>query len=336
MNNRPLLAITMGDPCGVGAEIAVKSLCDREIYENARPLVIGDRYRIEQSLRFISQPLKVNLVNSPEAGVYHYGTIDVMHIDVEGVAELGYGKVNELAGKAAVAYIFKSIDLAMAKEVDAVVTGPINKESIHMAGHFYPGHTEIFAEKTNTKDYSMMLTADGFHVIHVSTHCSLRQACDRAKKDRVKAVINLAYDLVTVNKMKNKTIAVAGLNPHSGENGAFGTEEMDEIIPAIEEAKREIPDLVITGPVPPDSLFIKAKRNDYNVMIVMYHDQGHIPMKIINFDEGVNVTLGLPIIRTSVDHGTAFGKAGKGTASPQSLQAAIEQAVTMALNKYYL
>ncbi len=332
---RPLLAITMGDPCGVGPEIAVKVLEETVFYEKARPLVIGDRYRIEESLKFVSKKLNINVVASPEEGLYQSGTIDILHVDVPAVAELGYGKVNGVAGKAAVAYIFKSIELAKAREVDAVVTGPINKESMHMAGHYYPGHTEIFAQKTDTEDYAMMLTADGYHVIHVSTHCSLREACDRAKKDRVKKVIKLAHHLIVENKMPNKNIAVAGLNPHSGENGAFGNEEMEEIIPAMEEIRSEIPEIQIIGPVPPDSLFVKAKRKDYNVMVVMYHDQGHIPMKIINFDEGVNVTLGLPIIRTSVDHGTAFGKAGKGTASPQSLNAAIEQAIEMAINRFY-
>ena len=333
--SRPLLAITMGDPCGVGPEIAVKALEETVFYEKARPLVIGDQYRIQQSLKFVSKNMNINVVASPEEGVYENGTIDVLHVDVPAVAELGYGKVNEVAGKAAVAYIFKSIELAKERKVDAVVTGPINKESMHMAGHYYPGHTEIFAQKTDTEDYAMMLTAEGYHVIHVSTHCSLREACDRAKKERVKSVIKLAHHLIVENKMPNKNIAVAGLNPHSGENGAFGNEEMEEIIPAMEAIRSEIPEIQLIGPVPPDSLFVKAKRKDYNVMVVMYHDQGHIPMKIINFDEGVNVTLGLPIIRTSVDHGTAFGKAGKGTASSQSLNAAIEQAIKMAINRFY-
>lgn len=335
MKNRPILAITMGDPCGIGAEIAVKALSEKSMYEEARPLIIGDKERIRQSLAFVDIPLKINVVTTPDDAVYEHGTLDVLHMEVPGVSELGYGKVNALAGEAAVTYIFKSIDLAKERQVDAVVTGPINKESMHMAGHHYPGHTEIFAQRTDTKDYAMMLSADGYFVIHVSTHCSLREACDRAKKERVKKVIQLAYELVTVNDMPNKNIGIAGLNPHSGENGAFGTEEVDEIIPAMEESRQEIPGIQLIGPVPPDSLFVKAKRNDYRVMAVMYHDQGHIPMKIINFDEGVNVTLGLPIIRTSVDHGTAFGKAGKGTASAKSLHAAIALGIEMALNKFY-
>ncbi len=335
MKNRPILAITMGDPCGIGAEIAVKALSEKSMYEEARPLIIGDKERIRQSLAFVDIPLKINVVTTPDDAVYEHGTLDVLHMEVPGVSELGYGKVNALAGEAAVTYIFKSIDLAKERQVDAVVTGPINKESMHMAGHHYPGHTEIFAQRTDTKDYAMMLSAEGYFVIHVSTHCSLREACDRAKKERVKKVIQLAYELVTVNDMPNKNIGIAGLNPHSGENGAFGTEEVDEIIPAMEESRQEIPGIQLIGPVPPDSLFVKAKRNDYRVMAVMYHDQGHIPMKIINFDEGVNVTLGLPIIRTSVDHGTAFGKAGKGTASAKSLHAAIALGIEMALNKFY-
>ncbi len=335
MKNRPILAITMGDPCGIGAEIAVKALSEESMYEEARPLIIGDKERIRQSLAFVEQPLAINIITTPDEAIYEYGTLDVLHMEVPGVPELGYGTVNALAGEAAVTYIYKSIDLAKARQVDAVVTGPINKESMHMAGHHYPGHTEIFAQRTDTKDYAMMLSADGYFVIHVSTHCSLREACNRAKKERVKKVIQLAHELVTVNDMPNKNIGIAGLNPHSGENGAFGTEEVDEIIPAMEESRQEIPGIQLIGPVPPDSLFVKANRNDYRVMAVMYHDQGHIPMKIINFDEGVNVTLGLPIIRTSVDHGTAFGKAGKGTASARSLHAAIALAIEMALNKFY-
>lgn len=335
MTQRPILAITMGDPCGVGAEIAVKALAKPDIYLHARPLIVGDKERIFQSLKFTDVPLKVNVIQTPEEGLYIFGTLDVLHVEVPGVSELGYGKVCALAGKAAVAYIFKAIDLANARNVDAVVTGPINKEAMHLAGHYFPGHTEIFAQRTGTQDYAMMLSADGYFVIHVSTHCSLRQACDRAKKPRVETIIRLAHELIQLNDLPNKTIAVAGLNPHSGENGAFGTEEIEEIIPAIEAARQMYPDIQIYGPVPPDSLFIRAKRNEYKVMVVMYHDQGHIPMKILNFDEGVNITLGLPIIRTSVDHGTAFGKAGKGTASAKSIEAAMTLAVEMALNKFY-
>jgi len=334
MSNRPVLALTMGDPAGVGAEIIVKTLCNKEYYEMARPLVIGDARRMEQSLKFVSEKMEVNIVNSVAEAKFTYGVIDVLDILIEGASEVPYGQVNAVAGKAAVSYIFKSIEMANQREVDAVVTGPINKESMHLAGYKnYPGHTEIFAEKTGTKDYAMTLYTDGLYVIHVSTHCSLRQACDRATKTRVKKVIELANDMIKTYSIENPTIAVAGLNPHCGEGGAFGDEEIKEIIPAIEEAQKE--GMKVVGPVPPDSIFYRAIKGQFQVVVVMYHDQGHIPVKVINFEDGVNVTVGLPIIRTSVDHGTAFGKAGKGTASPASMEAAFKLAADMAEKKFY-
>jgi len=334
MNDRPLLALTMGDPAGVGSEIIVKTLSKKEYYGKARPLVIGDARRMEQSLKFVPEKLEINIVSSVDEAKFTYGIIDVLDIKIEGASEVPYGKVNGVAGKAAVSYIFKSIEMANNREVDAVVTGPINKESMHLAGYKnYPGHTEIFAEKTDTKDYAMMLFTDGYYVIHVSTHCSLRQACDRANKTRVRKIIDLAHDMIKTYGIENPTIAVAGLNPHSGENGAFGDEEIREIIPAIEEAKAGGIDVI--GPVPPDSIFFRAMEGQFKVIVVMYHDQGHIPVKVINFEDGVNVTIGLPIIRTSVDHGTAFDKAGKGIATSASLEAAYNLAAEMGLKKFY-
>jgi 4-hydroxythreonine-4-phosphate dehydrogenase len=329
MHNLPIIAITMGDPAGIGAEIAVKTLSNAKNYTQARPFIIGDKDRIRESLKFTQGVKDINIIEDILEAKFQPGIIDVMHIPIEGVSEIPYGKLNAKAGKAAVAYIYKSIDLAKAKLIDAVVTGPINKEAMHMAGYTqYSGHTEIFAQKTNTKDYAMMLSVDDYYVVHVSTHCSLREACDRATKERVKKVIYMAQDLIQTYQIPNTTIAVAGLNPHSGEGGLFGTEEIEHIIPAIEEASAE--GINVIGPIPPDSIFVRAARKEFQVIIVMYHDQGHIPVKIINFNEGINVTLGLPIIRTSVDHGTAFGRAGKGYASPASMEAALQMAARMA------
>lgn len=334
MKERPILGMTMGDPAGVGAEIIVKTLVDKTYYEMARPIVIGDVQRMRDSLKFVEEKLDINPVSAVGQAKFVHGTIDVLNIEIEGVPTLPYREVNAIAGKASVSYIFKSIDLALNREIDAVVTGPIHKESMHLAGYKqYPGHTEIFADKTNTEDYAMMLFTDGYYVIHVSTHCSLRQACDRATKKRVKRVIELAYDMIKTYGVENDIIAVAGLNPHCGEGGAFGDEEIDEISPAIVEAAAE--GINVIGPVPPDTIFFRAIQGQFKVIIVMYHDQGHIPVKVINFDEGVNVTLGLPIIRTSVDHGTAFGRAGKGYASPASLIAAYKLAAHMAYKKHY-
>ena len=334
MKERPILGMTMGDPAGVGAEIIVKTLVDKKYYDMARPIVIGDAERMRDNLRFVEEKPEIRPVAAVNEAKFEHGTIDVLNIPVEGVPESPYREVNAVAGKAAVRYIFTSIDLALNREIDAVVTGPIHKESMHLAGYKqYPGHTEIFADKTHTRDYAMMLYTDGYYVIHVSTHCSLRQACDRATKTRVKRVIELAHDMVQTYGVENDLIAVAGLNPHCGEGGAFGDEEINEITPAIVEAASE--GINVTGPVPPDTVFYRAMQGQFKVIIVMYHDQGHIPVKVINFKEGVNVTLGLPIIRTSVDHGTAFGRAGKGYASPASLIAAYELAAHMAYQKYY-
>lgn len=334
MKQKPLIAITMGDPAGVGAEIAVKALSKADFYDIARPFIIGDGSRLKDSLKFIEEKLNINIISNVAEAKFTYGIIDVLHIDIEGVDKVPYGQVNATAGKAAFNYIFKSIEMANNREIDAVVTGPINKESMHLAGYNnYPGHTEIYAEKTNTKDYAMMLYTDGYYVIHVSTHVALREACDRATKERVKKVIELAHDMINTYSIDNPTIAVAGLNPHCGEGGAFGTEEIQEIIPAIEEAQKE--GIKVVGPIPPDSIFYRALKGQFKVIVVMYHDQGHIPVKVINFEDGVNVTIGLPIIRTSVDHGTAFDKAGKGIASATSMEQAFKLAATMAIEKYY-
>ena len=334
MKKKPILGITMGDPAGVGAEIIVKTLVERKTYDIARPIVIGDAERMRDSLKFVDEKPEINRIAAVSEAKFSCGTIDVLHVEIEGISSVPYRQVNAVAGKASVGYIFKSIDLALDRVIDAVVTGPIHKESMHLAGYKkYPGHTEIFAEKTNTPDYAMMLYTGGYYVIHVSTHCSLRQACERATKTRVKRVIQLAHDMVKTYGIENDLIAVAGLNPHCGEGGAFGDEEINDITPAIVEAVAE--GIHVTGPVPPDTIFYRAMQGQFKVIIVMYHDQGHIPVKVINFEEGVNVTLGLPIIRTSVDHGTAFGRAGKGYASPASLKAAYGLAAEMAYKKYY-
>lgn len=244
-----------------------------------------------------------------------------------------------MSGNAAFQYVKKVIDLAMKHEIDATVTNALNKEAINLAGHHYSGHTEIYAEYTGTKKYTMLLVHEELRVVHVSTHVSLREACDRVKKERILEVIRIAHQACIQLGIHEPRIGVAGLNPHSGENGIFGREEIEEIVPAIESAKLE--GIQADGPVPPDTIFSKARGGWYDIVVAMYHDQGHIPLKVVGFvynkkekkwDEvaGVNITLGLPIIRTSVDHGTAFDQAGKGLASERSLINAIDYAVCMA------
>jgi len=338
---KPIIGISMGDPSGIGPEIAVKALAKQEIYQICNPLIVGDSGAIKDALRITSLPLKINSITKVKKGLFQFGTLDVYDLKNVNMAELKYGMVSAMAGNAAFEAIKKVIELAQNNEIDATVTGPINKESINLAGHHYAGHTEIYAHFTNTQDFTMLLAHENLRVVHVSTHVSLREACDRVKKDRVIKVIKLAYEACRKIGIKDPRIGVAGLNPHSGESGMFGNEEISEIIPAINEVKAL--KIKVDGPIPPDSLFSKAKGGLYDVVVAMYHDQGHIPLKVVGFNWceekqkwdsicGVNITLGLPIIRSSVDHGTAFGKAGKGTASELSLIHAIEYAVKMAVN----
>jgi 4-hydroxythreonine-4-phosphate dehydrogenase len=284
----------------------------------------------------------IHPVRSVEEAKFEYGVIDVFDLNNVYAQQLKFGEISAMAGNASFEAVKKAIDLAMNNEVDATVTGPINKKSINEAGHHFAGHTEIYAHFTNTKKYAMLLVEESLKVIHVSTHVSLRQACDLVKKDRILEVIDLLHNGLQQLGEKNLKIGVAGLNPHAGDNGLFGTEDDLEIKPAVEEAKRRGYD--VEGPVPPDTLFAKAAMGAYGGVVAMYHDQGHIPFKLNGFKwdakkqkmesvKGVNITMGLPIIRTSVDHGTAFEIAGKGIASADAMILAIESAVQLSKNK---
>ena len=337
--DRPILGITMGDPASIGAEIAAKALAEAAVYQKARPFVIGDRNCVADALRITRLPLTIHPIAKVADARFTVGTIDVLDLANVDMAKLEYGKVSAMCGKASVEYIERGIDMALAKEIHAVVTGPIHKESINQAGCPHPGHTEIFGARTGTKDYAMMLLGGDLRVVHVSTHVSLRQAIERTKRPRILTVIRLANRALKALGIAEPKIAVAGLNPHAGEHGLFGDEEIKEIIPAIEEAKAE--GIKADGPIAPDTVFGRTRGGLYDIVVCMYHDQGHIPLKTLGFTfdkatqkwtsvAGVNVTLGLPIIRASVDHGTAFGKAGKGTASHDSMLDAIDVAVKLA------
>lgn len=324
----PILAITMGDAAGCGAEITVKALEDKNIYNICRPLVFGDAKRIQLAASIVKSSLKIQSVSAVQDGTYQFGTIDVL--DFANIPEdLPFGQVDARAGHAAFEYIQAAIQKSMANEVAAVVTAPINKEALHKGGHNFPGHTEILAELSGTKDYAMMLAGDALKVIHVTTHVSMRQAADMIKKDRVLRIIRLADRTLRLLGLENPRIAVAGFNAHAGENGLFGREDIDEIKPAVEEAQQS--GIVATGPIPPDTVFFRAAcRKEFDIVVVMYHDQGHIPVKLLGFDNGINVTVGLPFLRTSVDHGTAFDIAGKGIADSGSMTAAIDFAARLA------
>lgn len=344
MNSKKIIGITMGDPASIGPEITVKSLADKKMYEKCNPIVIGDASVMEEAVKIVGKDneIKINRVKDVDDALFLPGTIDVYDMNLVNIDELKRGEVSVMAGNAAFQYVKKVIDLATEKKVDATVTNALNKEAINLAGYHYSGHTEIYAHYTGTEKYTMMLAHENLRVVHVSTHVSLREACDRVKKERVLEVIKIANDACKELGIENPKIGVAGLNPHSGENGLFGREEIDEIIPAIEKAKEE--GIVADGPVPPDTVFSKARGGWYDVVVTMYHDQGHIPLKVVGFVynnekqkwdavAGVNITLGLPIIRTSVDHGTAFDQAGKGIANELSLSNAIDYAVLMANSK---
>jgi 4-hydroxythreonine-4-phosphate dehydrogenase len=344
MIERPILGITMGDPAGCGPEITIKALSRKEIYEECKPLVVGDIKMFEDALKILKlgDDFKLNKVSAVSQAKFEYGTIDVYHLDLVDMGKFAYGKVSKMCGEAAFQCVIKVIDLAMKGEIDGTVTNALNKEAINLAGHHYSGHTEIYAEYTHTDKYCMMLADGDLRVAHVSTHVSLREACDRVKKDRVYDVIRLADEACRKLGIAKPKVAVAGLNPHAGENGLFGTEEIEEIIPAIELAKKSGIDA--TGPYPPDTVFSKARGGWFDIVVVMYHDQGHIPLKVIGFVydkekekwdavRGVNITLGLPIVRVSVDHGTAFGHAGSGKQNEASLVNAIQYATLMARNR---
>lgn len=326
--NKPLIGITIGDPAGVGPEVTLKALKNREILDSCVPVVIGDINVVKKAASIVAFESDINVVDNTDDCIDR----KVNLISLNNMKDsYQFGMIQPECGRAAFEYIKKGIELALVGKLSAVVTGPINKEALNLAGYHYSGHTEIFADLTGTKDYAMMLTGGPLKVIHVSTHVSLREACDRVKKERVYKVIKLAKKAMNDLGLKSPRIAVAGLNPHAGENGLFGDEEIKEIIPAIDKAKEE--GINVNGPLPPDTIFLHCKDGKYDIAVVMYHDQGHIPLKLLDFMGGVNVTVGLPIIRTSVDHGTAFGKAGKGTADETSMIKAIEMAVQFATNR---
>ncbi len=327
---RPIIAITMGDAAGIGAEIIDKALSKREIYQLCRPIVIGDLGVLMDSLKIAKVDLRFNPVKDPSEAKFQHGMVDIIDLGNIEIEKLVMGCPQAMAGKASVEYIEKAVKLALNGEVHAIATAPLNKEAMNMAGYNYAGHTEILANLTNTKDYAMMLTAGNFRVVHVTTHVSMREACSSIKKERVLTTIKLAHEAMLSLGIDNARIAVAGLNQHAGEGGLFGKEEIEEIIPAVEEAKKF--GINVKGLYPPDTAFLRASKGEFDVVIAMYHDQGHIPIKMAGFEYGINVTIGLPIIRTSVDHGTAYRRAGLrlGTADPTSLIEAIKLATQMA------
>ncbi len=324
---RPILAVTMGDPTGAGPEIIVKALDNPHMNSLCRAIVVGDAETMRAAINIVGASMHVNVVDGPSAMDDAPDTINVIDLNNVDVASLVRGRVDPKAGKAAYEAIEKATLMTLAGETEAVVTAPLNKDALNQAGYHFPGHTQILAHLAGVSDAVMLLAADNLRIAHVSTHVSLRDACDLVTKERILKVMKLGVEAVQNMGIDNPRVVVPGLNPHSGEGGLFGDEEVKHIIPAIEEAKNQ--GINVRGPLPPDTAFLRAFKGEFDLAIAMYHDQGHIPIKMVGFEKGVNVTLGLPIIRTSVDHGTVFGKAGKGTADPTSMIEAIKLAATM-------
>ena len=323
----PLVAVTMGDPAGVGPEIIAKTFADPDFHARNRALVVGDAGMLKRAAQLVGLPLEINEIPEPEDAAFTPGTADVLQVG-ELPPDLPFGELDAGAGDAAFRYVEKATGLASAGRVAAIATAPLNKEAMHLAGHGYPGHTEILADLTGTEDYAMMLVTDELKVIHVSTHVSLREAIDRAQPERELAVIRLAHESLKKLGVESPRVAVAGLNPHAGENGLFGKEDLEKIRPAVKAALDEGMDA--SGPWAPDTVMMRARQGYFDVVVVQYHDQGHIPIKLMGFDTGVNVTVGLPFFRTSVDHGTAFDIAGTGKADHASLEAALDLARSLA------
>jgi len=338
---KPMIAITLGDPAGIGPEIIAKTLADPETYSICNPLVVGESHAMQMGIEVARQSFKINSIEKPEDAKFSHGTIDLIDLKNLDPTKIEMGKPAAMTGAASVQYVIHAADLALAGKVDAMVTAPLNKEAMHMGGYSYPGHTELLAEKSGTSEYAMMLATGNLRVVHATTHIPFREIIDHLTTERVLSTIHIGQDACLSLGIEKPRIAVAGLNPHSGDGGIFGDEEERVITPAIMKAVDE--GLNVDGPVPADTVFGKAAGGQYDIVVALYHDQGHIPVKLLGmrYDEstgrwesvsGVNITLGLSFIRTSVDHGTAYGKAGRreGTANPESLKEAIRYAVQMA------
>jgi len=325
---RARIGITMGDPAGVGPEVVMKALAHAATYETARPLVIGDARRLSQAAAIARLALDVRAVAEPEQARFEHGTVDCIDLGLV-PADLPFGKLSAVAGEAAYRYIERAVTLARERRIDALCTAPLNKEALNAAGHRYPGHTELLAELTGTREVSLLLLAPKLRVIHVTTHIGLLDAIEKIDAGLVERTIQRGRDLLLRAGIADPRIAVCGINPHAGEGGLFGRgEEEAKIVPAIAACTAR--GWRVEGPLPADTLFFRAMRDDFDLVVAMYHDQGHGPVKAVAFDLGVNVTAGLPVVRTSVDHGTAFDIAGTGKADERSMLEALRQAALLA------
>jgi len=329
----PILAITMGDPGGIGPEIIAKALGHARVRETSRPLVVGERRAMEAALRITHSELRLRVIDDVAQAGAEAGVVDLLDLHNIDIEQHGRGRVTPQVGRAAYEYLDRATQLALADQVGAIVTAPLNKEALSEAGWIGIGHTELLARFAGVpeKSVAMMLASNRLRVVHVSTHVSLRRAIELVTPERIVTTARLAGATARDIVGGDPHLAIAGLNPHAGEHGLFGSEEQESIEPAIEQLRGE--GWHVSGPVSPDTVFLRAAAGDFDVVVAMYHDQGHIPSKFAGFDDTVNVTLGLPIVRTSVDHGTAYDIAGTGTANEANMLAAIDLAAHMARNR---
>jgi 4-phospho-D-threonate 3-dehydrogenase / 4-phospho-D-erythronate 3-dehydrogenase len=325
----PTIGITMGDAAGVGPEIIAKTLADPAWYEQCRPIVIGDASIMQRAVELVGSPQRVRVVERLEGWQPAATSLDVIDLHLLSPADVPFGQLSAKAGDAAFRYIERANQLALEGKLDSICTAPLNKEALHMGGHKYPGHTEILAELSGTKEFAMMLTAPKLRVIHITTHIGLIDAIKKITPERVYTVIKLAHQTLSRAGIDRPHIGVCGINPHAGEHGLFGYgEEEKQIEPGIARAQAE--GIYVEGPLPADTLFFRAGRGDFDIVVAMYHDQGHGPIKVLGLEAGVNITVGLPYIRTSVDHGTAFDIAGTAKADERSMGEALKDAIELA------
>jgi 4-hydroxythreonine-4-phosphate dehydrogenase len=330
-NYLPIIGITMGDASGVGPEVIVKSLNHEVVYQQCRPLVIGDAGRLELANTIVNGTAKIRRIKEASEAQYEPGTIDCIDLNLI-PADLPFGQLSAVAGDGAYRFIACAVELAEARQIDAICTAPLNKEALHAGGHKYPGHTEMLAHLTHVEEVSMMLVAPQLRVIHVTTHMGIIDAIRKIEPGLVQRTIERGNATLVKAGIERPRIGVCGINPHAGENGLFGYgEEEEKIIPAVKVLQDK--GLDVTGPLPADTLFFRAGRGDFDLVVAMYHDQGHGPVKVLGLEAGVNVTVGLEVIRTSVDHGTAFDIAGKGIADERSMLEALRQGAELATRR---
>ena len=329
--DRPVIAITLGDPAGIGPEVVLKALSNKEIYCICSPLVIGESATVQAAIKLIKKPLALHSVEKISDIISDYGTIDILNMHNLDWTTVKIGQVSKECGKASMEFVEKAVYLALNHEVKAIVTAPINKEATSLAGYPGLGHLEYIAHATGTREYATMLSSGNLRCVHLTTHCSLVEACNFVKRERILRRLKLTDDSFRKWGFDRPRIGVAGLNPHAGEYGLFGSEELAEIIPAVKDAVKMGIDA--SGPFPADSIFNRAIKGEFDAVLVMYHDQGHIPIKVHNFEKSVSIALGLPLLRTSVDHGTAFEIAGQGIANSVSMEEAIKMAAWLSQKK---